>query len=181
MDARAEFTEKIILEAFLALIREKPVSRITVTELVKKAGINRTTFYKHYLDVPDLLEKTENRLLDSLRELIHGPWENFGALEETLTAVLEYIRRSGEQYIPLGSENGDPALAAKTFTLLYEEAYPILTQHMPEKTEDERQILYSYLSQGCGGVMLWWFRTGMRERPEQLAKTILALSQKVVR
>ena len=180
MDPRAEFTEKIIREAFLLLLREKPVGRITVTELIQKAGINRTTFYKHYLDIPDLLEKTENELLDSLRQLIPETWADTKDLERTTASVFSYIQQYWQQYIPLGSQNGDPMLASKTFTLLYETAYPVLVGHMPEKTEEERQILYSYLSQGCGGVLLWWLQSGMNISPEELARIILTFSMKVV-
>ena len=180
MDARAEFTKSIILEAFLSLLQIKSANRITVTELVAKAGINRSTFYKHYLDIPDLLEKTELALLETLRAMIREQLRSTNDLEYSLAQFLAFIQNDGHRYIPLGSDNGDPSLAAKTFFLLYEEVYPFLAEHLPGKTEIERHLLFSYLSQGCGGVLLWWIRTGMQESPEYLANYILTLSQKIV-
>ena len=180
MDARAEFTKSIILETFLILLKEKPFNRITVTELVKKAGINRSTFYKHYLDIPDLLEQTETSLLEELRELIRGPWESIEELENTTATILTYIKQHGEKYIPLGTENGDPFLAAKTFGLLNEVAYPVLMTHLPEKSPKEQQLIFSYITQGCGGILIWWIQNGMKESPEYLAKIIVDLSQKLV-
>lgn len=56
-DARVRYTRRMIETSFLELLEEKPVSRITVTQLCERAQINRATFYKHYLDIPDLLEK----------------------------------------------------------------------------------------------------------------------------
>ena len=49
-DARVRFTRKIIQETFLDLLKDKPISKITVKEICDKAKINRGTFYKHYQD-----------------------------------------------------------------------------------------------------------------------------------
>ncbi len=60
-DARVRYTLKVIEDSFLELLGKKPLTKITVTELCQTAQINRATFYKHYLDIPDLLEKTEEK------------------------------------------------------------------------------------------------------------------------
>jgi AcrR family transcriptional regulator len=59
-----------IREAFFQCLREKPVSRITVKELCDIAEINRATFYTHYRDPFDLLEKLEEETLAGLRRMI---------------------------------------------------------------------------------------------------------------
>lgn len=66
-DARVRYTRMIIEQSFLELLREKPVNKITVTELCEKAQLNRATFYKHYLDIPDLMEKIEEDLFAKIR------------------------------------------------------------------------------------------------------------------
>jgi len=58
-DRRRRYTQSVIKEAFLALLRARPISKISVTEICKLADINRGTFYLHYLDPYDLLEKLE--------------------------------------------------------------------------------------------------------------------------
>lgn len=180
MDPRAEYTIKIIQDAFLELLREKPFDRITVTELVKKAGINRTTFYKHYLDVPDLMETIEDDLLAGLKVLVTELWDKCENPEIVMTEVLRRIRDDSERYACLGSYNGDPALSGKTFRMIYEEFYPVLAENHPSLSEAERQMLYFYLSQGCGGVLLWWIQKGMREPPEQIAAFIMALVRRTI-
>ena len=42
---KTQYTKSVIRESFLSLLREKPVEKITVTELCAKADINRSTFY----------------------------------------------------------------------------------------------------------------------------------------
>ena len=49
-DLRVRKTKKAIAEAFMALLEEKNYDEITVNELCDRAGVRRTTFYKHYKD-----------------------------------------------------------------------------------------------------------------------------------
>lgn len=167
LDVRAQYTRRVIEEQFLSLLGEKPYTKITVTELCQRAHLNRATFYKHYEDVPDLLEKTEERLLDGLREVLerHTP----GGLYELVLCVARYMKESGERYIALGSGNGDPELAVRSFELCRERAYPLLVSNLPGIGEDRRELLYRFLSQGSGGVLTAWLRSGMKQPPEELA------------
>ena len=50
------FTRKAIMEAFRKLLDEKPLSKITIRDIVDECGINRNTFYYHFADIPELLE-----------------------------------------------------------------------------------------------------------------------------
>ena len=59
-DARVQKTRNNIHQVFFKLLKEKPISRITVSEICQQCQINRSTFYKHYADPYDLLEKQKN-------------------------------------------------------------------------------------------------------------------------
>ena len=48
MDIRVKKTKRAIQKAFVALLREKPIEKITVKEIAERAEINKTTFYSHY-------------------------------------------------------------------------------------------------------------------------------------
>lgn len=167
LDVRARYTRQVIEEQFLLLLGEKPCAKITVTELCRGARLNRATFYKHYKDVPDLLERTERQLLDNLRKTVEGHIP--GNLEALLLSVTSYMRQYGKKYMALGSEHGDPALAAKTFLVCYEWAYPLLTANLPHLDEGRRELLYQFLSHGSGGVLTAWLRGGMAQGPEEVA------------
>ena len=45
-------------EALIELLNQKDIEYITVKEICKKAGVNRTTFYLHYETIDDLLNET---------------------------------------------------------------------------------------------------------------------------
>ena len=48
IDRRARYTQNIIRSSLLSLMRRKPFTKITVTEICKQSEINRGTFYLHY-------------------------------------------------------------------------------------------------------------------------------------
>ena len=66
-------SRRLIREAFLQMLREKELERITVTDIVRRADINRSTFYAHYQDLRAVLEEIQNeatqRTLALVKEL----------------------------------------------------------------------------------------------------------------
>ena len=51
-------TAKRMDEAMLSLLQEKDFDYISITEVCKKAGVNRSTFYLHYENIIDLYNET---------------------------------------------------------------------------------------------------------------------------
>ena len=63
-------SRKMIKEAFLELLEEKDINKITVTDIVNKADLNRSTFYAHYIDVRAITEEMENEVIDKMIEIL---------------------------------------------------------------------------------------------------------------
>ncbi len=70
--ARVKRTREAIREALMKLADEKDPSRITVTDIAARAGINRKTFYVYYDSVPDLLKKLSGELLQNYLPLLES-------------------------------------------------------------------------------------------------------------
>ena len=163
-DARVRYTRKVIEESLLTLLQKKHISKITVTELCEMAQINRATFYKHYADVPKLLEEIEERLFEQIRQMFG---KHALSLEVSLLDMLTYTKSEGLQFMVLGSE--------KTFMVCYDSVYPLLEQNISTGTVEELQLLYQFLSYGSGGILTQWIHNGMQEAPEKILKLILRL------
>lgn len=54
-DKRALRTRKLLGDAFLMLIHEKPIEDVTVQDVLERTGVGRSTFYLHFRDKNDLL------------------------------------------------------------------------------------------------------------------------------
>lgn len=60
------YTQEAIKKAFIRLLNQKPLNKITVKMIIGECGISRNTFYYHFKDVPELLEVVIKELLDTL-------------------------------------------------------------------------------------------------------------------
>lgn len=86
----SKLTEQAIKTAFIELLREKPLSKITIKELTDRCGINRNTFYYHYKDISDLVESLMVEQTDQI--LTQHP--NVDSFEECLYAISDFIEEN---------------------------------------------------------------------------------------
>lgn len=69
-DKRVLKTKKAIKAAHLSIMEEKDISDITISELTRKAGINRRTFYTHYRSISDIIDEIESDMVALLSEVV---------------------------------------------------------------------------------------------------------------
>ena len=62
----ASFTENAIKRSFIRLLEKKPLKSITIRDIVDDCGINRSSFYYHFQDIPALLERIIQEGSDSI-------------------------------------------------------------------------------------------------------------------
>lgn len=172
IDNRVRYTRMVIEQSFIELLNEKPAGRITVTELCERAQINRATFYKHYLDVADLLEKIEEELFERIRSFFDA---GDLKLHDFLVKMMYYTRDNYARFMSLGGANGDPNLMTKTFMVCYEKGFPLLSNNIRTLSKEEKEMLYVFLSHGAGAILTLWIKNGMKESPEEVAMLILNL------
>jgi AcrR family transcriptional regulator len=85
--ANVNITKRAIQEAFLAVLNEKPLGKITVKDITDRCGINRNTFYYHYQDIPALLEEICQNQVD---ELV-SKYPTLNSIEECLDAAMQIV------------------------------------------------------------------------------------------
>ena len=104
MDRRSRRTRNALTTALMALLKERPLKSITVTELAELADVNRATFYVHFQDVYDMFDQVKEEFCNICRELVdaHGEElarnENRPFLEDIFsyfeTNVIDVVRDS---------------------------------------------------------------------------------------
>lgn len=69
-DRRVTRTRQLIAASFLDILFKKPYTDISVVDIAEHANINRSTFYAHFLDKEDLLEKLVGEKLGKLKQVL---------------------------------------------------------------------------------------------------------------
>lgn len=72
LDRRQRKSREAIQNALLALLRDKPLDQITISELSAKADVNRKTFYNNYHSLQEVRDELDNRYLDKVFSMLEG-------------------------------------------------------------------------------------------------------------
>ena len=92
-DRSAVRSRRLITGALADLLQEKPLDKITVTDVVNRADINRGTFYAHYSDIPgvidSLVDQSFRKIRQALDEQYHTPTELPGVIVRRVQSLLE--------------------------------------------------------------------------------------------
>ena len=173
-DARVRYTKMRIRKAFLECIERKSLNKITVKEICDIAEINRATFYTHYHDPFDLLDKLEEETLQGLREFISDSGQN---KEHLLYAMISAMKNGDRAAVLFTSPHADPGFAAKIGSLYHELLISDVASRMPGLTEQQQNDVYFFLAGGCGNLISRWIEGGMQTPTETLAEDMKALCE----
>lgn len=168
-DARVRYTRMRIREAFLQCLKEKPVNRVTVREICEIAEINRATFYTHYANPFDLLQKLEEEALDSLRAQIDLAMEKGGDL---LITVIEGMANPRDGRALLASNNADPEFSARISEVFNEKYLLKMYDSLPNLSDRQREDAYRFLAGGCGNLIRHWLARDPRPSVETMARDL---------
>lgn len=80
------FTKNAIKSAFVELLEEYPLKKITVRDIVERCGVNRNSFYYHFQDIPALLEE----VITDVADTIIAQYQDYESGEEFLCSCIEY-------------------------------------------------------------------------------------------
>ncbi|PKM71885.1 MAG: hypothetical protein CVU91_12085 [Firmicutes bacterium HGW-Firmicutes-16] len=122
-DLRRRRTLKLLTSALVSLIFEKPVSQITVKELVEKAEIARTTFYQNCLDMDDFIDRITDKILFEYlikaKEAVQhfdNPMSKEGVLAHNLV-YFNHIAENADFYRAMLSINGPSSFRNKMLSI----------------------------------------------------------------
>lgn len=167
MDKRILNTKKKLTNSLLELLQTKKIKDITVLELCKSANINRTTFYKYYKDVDDLVLKIEESLLSDLEKNIIDIKRNY--LISFTGKIIETISSHKEIYTRLLGENGDHTFLSRILSLVYSQSLAEWQKLLRKATKEDLEKIYSFIVDGTIGIVNEWIKNDCQEEPNNVA------------
>lgn len=173
IDRRVKYSLMVIKESFINLLRQKPISKITIKEICDGADVNRATFYAHFSDQYDLLHHIEQELIDGINQYLSGHDLNHlsEAPVEMLEKILEYVKENAALFDLLLNMNGDIQFQQEVTKIVGQ-------QHFSSMTTDQENSEYMFLFYASGsiGVIQKWLTDGMKKPAKEMAELILKLS-----
>ncbi|SHI22084.1 transcriptional regulator, TetR family [Sporobacter termitidis DSM 10068] len=176
IDRRVRYTTLLLKESLVRIMQEHPISRISVKMLCNAADINRSTFYAHYADQYDLLQKVEQDAVRDLREYVdkHDLSEHSEETTQTLKQILDYIAKDADLFKVLLSENGDSNFKRDIMEIAQQKAISDIRnyQALSPRTSD---YLQCFIISGALRLVQKWLEDGMIESTQELGELISRL------
>lgn len=177
-DARVRYTRMVIKNAFITLLKQKPLNKISVKQVCELAEINRATFYKHYADCFDLMDKFEDELIVQLQGIMHRAAPQ--NMEQMFQEIFARIQENGEIYLTLTSANGDSSFPSRIISLCYDEAIQRGELQSLVASSKNQEWVYYFCANGCSGILGHWLETGMTEDTATLARFMSDALQRLI-
>lgn len=156
-DKRIEKTKLLIKKTFLDLAKTTNMDRITVKAICDRANINRGTFYYHYLDVIDLIEKLEiaaaEKVAQSILTRYHFDGETNDLLEDLFLCLKQYpddaLLLFGEK--TSGTEKGLMHLS----NILKKATFP-QWKAKSNATEEQLEVIFNHTMHSIFNLLKLW-------------------------
>jgi len=150
------YVKKQITAALLALLKEKPLSAISISELTSKAEIGRVSFYRNYQSMEDILKQESDRLIKEWGRLYESNPES--SPETLFPSLFDFYRDHKEFYTTL-YDAGMSSIMMETI---------INTIHITPEMQNLEAYMKSFWAYGIYGWMIEWIRRGMQESGNEL-------------
>ncbi|MTV82851.1 TetR/AcrR family transcriptional regulator [Secundilactobacillus folii] len=166
-DLRVRRTNEQITKAFFSLLKEKGFKAMTVQDISRRARIGRSTFYSHYYDKYDLLEKLVTEYTEVFRGIvnqrfkIHTPEIGSNTVKVLIVALTQY-REILLQLFDIHTETAD--LERNFRQILRSTAYTYF-QHvdLPNEIDLPLDYLSDLYASNVMLFLLWQLRNGKND------------------
>lgn len=170
-------------EALLALLEKKSFEYLTVSEICKAAGVNRSTFYLHYENLSDLLNETSVYVLGKffdcfpedrqqiLSELDRCDVSELNFITDTyLHPYLEYIRENRRIFTTVLSHP-----TAFEFDAIFQRMFDHVFQPIMERyrcPKDEQRFMILFYLNGVMAIVAQWLADDCRKDIDAISKIV---------
>ncbi len=173
-DERYHVADEAIYDAFFLLLKDKELEKITVSDVIKKAGIVRSTFYNHYENIPDLITAIEDRTIEhifSLMETFH-PKNDKDMCKSYFLTICEYTQKNPFLAILLRSARED-AFFEKMMTMFHHYVKQVTQTVTPaEHEKEEFSFMIACTIGSTIGVLHKWTAENFKTPAEQVAEIL---------
>jgi len=176
-------TAKKMDKALISLLEEKAFEYITVSEICKRAEVNRSTFYLHYENTVDLLNETARLLLDEFTSYfnidttdISNKFKGNSLAElnfisdEYIHPYLSYIMENRRVFTTVLSHS-DSFGFNEIFHRLYENIFNPMLERFDYPMSDRKYVMMFYLN-GITAIVTEWLKDNCEKTIDEVAQII---------
>ena len=171
-DRRLRKTRAQLRQALTALLEEKSAREITVKELADRADVNRGTFYRHYRDIPDMMDQLENEVLGQFAAVFdaYTTADLRRGLRHILEDVFQLVEENADLCAAFPGSREDDAFFQRLTALIYEKVQREWKDLYRPREAFAQDYYLDFMVAGAVGLVRSWLSRERRESPEEMAR-----------
>lgn len=175
---RVKITKKMMKEALIDLLNQRPLEKITVTEICKIADVNRSTFYSYYEDIRALMLEIEDEVLEHVT--VYS--ENFNdytdeRMLEVFEEFFDYVKDNAKIFRVLLVQQDNSNFNRRMLDTIMEK----YKMSLECKGVFTTKYTYIYSVSGVIGIMGEWINSEFSLSSKELAKMVWQMCVKATR
>ena len=168
---RRAAAKQMITDSFLLILEQKPINKITVTQVCDNADVSRATFYANYTDIYDLLEQTENDFQRKVTESVLSLGSS-GINRFLFRNVLNEFDKNRRLCRALLGEYGDKGFLDRCCTLYGQKFVDDWKLSFPDADITKLKMMGTFVIRGAFGLIEEWAKNDFAESSESVADLI---------
>ena len=171
-DRRIGRTRKLLQNALIELLKQKPLAKIQIKEITEVANVSRPAFYKHFETKERLLFSLIDDLFEKIHQNVFEDIEDGDAINMHILLTRFYEQwhlHSEEIQWVMQVENKDLLIASLRANVA--DIKQRFDKHFPplDIAHDYEDYLIDFAAGGAYMLLKRWIETGLRESPETMA------------
>lgn len=163
---KSRFNRMCIAEAIIELMKTEDLKKIKISAVVKKAGVSRTTFYKHYNTLEDALDDYMNEIVAEYNVEKHKNSEITSLYDyKNILLTFNFFDHYAEFFMIITKQG--------FYSLLIDAINSFMTKNFYSEKYNLYE-LYCY-SGGLLNIFIKWEEQGKKESPEEIAQIVYDL------
>jgi AcrR family transcriptional regulator len=176
---KTRYTKMVIRDSLIELMKQRPITDITIKEICALADVSRPTFYAYYRDQYDMLKSIEDETFAYFETVVFTNNVKKPSKREIVRLiedVLQYIENDSNSVKVLLSENGDIGFQRKIFSRFITH-FQHMMKHYSEKASDEGKIECRsvFMVHGTIALVHHWVKNNMNIPKDELSKMLVEL------
>jgi len=168
-DLRIRRTRKLLQQALIEGAVEKGFAALTVRDITRRAMVNRSTFYRHYLDKYDLLEQHISDIYEMLEE--QGGIER-ESCHKAFVELFKQIQQFPDFYRVMLGTQADTFLSQRFRQQTQQRFLAYFSQAFPETISNPDtpplDLMFTTIGSAACAALTWWLEQEQPCSPEQL-------------
>jgi len=173
-------TKKAMADSLKKFMRVKPLSKITVSEIIADCGMNRKTFYYHFKDIYALLKWIlEQEAIEVVKrfDLLSVP-------EEVIAFIIDYVNANKHilscAYDSIGREEMKQFFYADLQGVTQSIVDGVCTENNLSVDDNFKELLVSFYTEALAGMLIDYFKYEQRYDRNDLIRHIIFILKKSI-